>query len=102
MCRRTLDGYRQEMGIDLKVPLAIALQRLKNDGSINAQLYEWATLLKDSGNEAAHNIRAHFTEEDAKDILDFTIAILDFTYSFKDKYDKFMQRKQATAKSSPT
>lgn len=93
MCRRTLEGYCQIMGVSKKLPLVKALEKLKQNGRINPQLYEWATLLRDSGNEAAHNIKSDFSVEDAKDILDFTIAILDFSYSFKDKFDKFIARK---------
>jgi len=92
MCRRTLEGFCQSMGVNKKLPLVKSLAKLKDDGVINEQLYQWATLLRDSGNEAAHNIKSNFTLDDAKDILDFTIAILDFTYSFKDKFDKFLAR----------
>jgi hypothetical protein len=94
MCRRTLEGFCQIMGIKKNVPLVKALAKLKEDGIINEQLYQWATLLRDSGNQAAHDIQSSFSADDAKDILDFTIAILDFSYSFKDKFDKFIKRQK--------
>ncbi len=72
--------------------LAKSIRRLKDEGVINEQLFEWANQLRLVGNEAAHNINSEFSGIDAKDILDFTIAILDFTYSFKDKFDKFKER----------
>lgn len=93
MCRRTLEGFCQLMGIKKKVPLVKALEELKNKEIINSQLYMWATLLREMGNDAAHNTDINFSYADAKDLLDFTIAILDFTYSFKDKFDKFRKRK---------
>lgn len=92
MCRRTLEGFCIVKGIEEK-NLAKSIFKLKEKGIINDQLFEWADQLRVSGNEAAHNIDNVFTATDAKDILDFTIAILDFTYSFKDKFDKFKKRK---------
>lgn len=91
MCRRTLEGFCLVKGIKER-NLAIAIKKLKDQGIINEQLYEWANELRLAGNKAAHAINNEFEAIDAKDILDFTIAILDFTYSFKDKFDKFKTR----------
>lgn len=91
MCRRTIEGFSLLKGVEEK-NLDKAIKKLKEQGVINDQLYEWANQLRLAGNEAAHNIKSEFTEIDAKDVLDFTIAILDFTYSFKDKFDKFKAR----------
>ena len=91
MCRRALEGFCSLKGVTEK-NLAKSINRLKEEGAINEQLYEWANQLRLSGNEAAHDIESNFESIDAKDILDFTIAILDFTYSFKDKFDKFKER----------
>jgi hypothetical protein len=91
MCRRTIEGFCQIKGSNERT-LDKSIKKLKEDGIINEQLYEWANQLRLVGNEAAHNISATFSAVDAKDILDFTIAILDFTYSFKDKFDKFKDR----------
>ncbi len=100
MCRRTLDGFCQLMGVSKKLTLDKALKKLQDDGYISPQLYEWATLLRNKGNEAAHDINSNFTETDAKDLLDFTIAILDFSYSFKDKFEKFKLRQDTKSNDS--
>ena len=92
MCRRTMDGLCRLMGIKKGVFLGTALKQLKKEEKINDQLYEWASLLKNMGNDAAHDFDVTFTKQDAKDILDFTIAILDFTYSFKQKFNDFSER----------
>jgi Domain of unknown function (DUF4145) len=92
MCRRTLEGFCKLKGAEEK-NLEKSIKKLKDDGSINEQLYEWANQLRLVGNEAAHDIESEFFSLDAKDILDFTIAILDFTYSFKDKFDRFKERR---------
>jgi hypothetical protein len=75
--------------------LAKAITILKDEEIINEQLFEWANELRLSGNEAAHNIQSTFSNQDAKDILDFTIAILDFSYSFQEKFNQFKQRREA-------
>ncbi|QEC45367.1 DUF4145 domain-containing protein [Pseudobacter ginsenosidimutans] len=91
MCRRTLEGFCREKDIN-ESNLLKGLQKLKENGEINDQLYEWADQLRLTGNEAAHNIDSVFTAEDAKNIVEFTIAILDFSYSFKDKFSNFKNR----------
>lgn len=91
MCRRTIEGFSQIKGVKEK-NLAKSIENLKIKGIINNQLYEWAAELRLLGNEAAHNIDIELTAIDARDTLDFTIAILDFSYSFKDKFDKFKKR----------
>ncbi|MGZ4054015.1 MAG: DUF4145 domain-containing protein [Bacteroidia bacterium] len=91
MCRRTIEGFVTIKGIKER-DLAQSIKKMKEDGIINEQLFEWANQLRLVGNKAAHDIDSEFSSVDAKDILDFTIAILDFTFSFKDKFDKFKER----------
>jgi len=90
MCRKTIESFASLKGVNEK-NLAASIKKLRDTGIINEQLYDWADQLRLAGNIAAHSID-NFDDSDAKDILDFTIAILDFTYSFKDKFDKFKAR----------
>ncbi|MGB3464339.1 MAG: DUF4145 domain-containing protein [Cyclobacteriaceae bacterium] len=92
MCRRTIEGFCFLKGLKNN-NLAKSIEKLKEAGVINEQLFEWANTLRLSGNEAAHNIGSTFSSTDARDILDFTVAILDFSYSFKEKFDKFEERR---------
>ncbi len=98
MCRRTLEGFCSHMGIQER-SLEKSIKRLNDLGLVNSQLYEWANELRLAGNEAAHNIDIQFSELDSKDILDFTIAILDYTFSFKIKFDRFKKRKEVKSHS---
>jgi len=93
MCRRAIEGFCTLKGITEK-NLSLSIIKLKTEGIINDQLFEWANELRLLGNEAAHNIDVTSSNTDAQDTLDFTIAILDFTYSFKDKFEKFKNRRQ--------
>ena len=97
MCRRTIEGFSQTKGVN-ESNLAKSIEKLKSKEIINSQLYEWANELRLIGNEAAHNIETIFSAEDARDSLEFTIAILDFTYSFKEKFENFKQRRTAEKK----
>lgn len=94
MCRRTLDGFCAEKGATKK-SLFANLKELKEKGVINDQLYDWADLLRISGNEAAHDVTIAFSKEDARDLLEFTVAILDYSYSFQSRYVKFVERKKS-------
>lgn len=94
MCRRTIEGFCSVKGIK-ENNLDKSIKKLKETGIINDQLFEWANELRIAGNDAAHNINVEFTSMDARDTLDFTIAILDFTYSFKEKFEKFKARKKS-------
>lgn len=91
MCRRTLEAFCIVKGVKEK-NLDKSIKKLQEQGIINEQLFDWANELRLVGNQAAHNVSNKFSAIDSKDILDFTIAILDFTYSFKDKFDKFKKR----------
>ena len=88
-----LSGFCAENGTT-KRSLAANLEELRDSGTITDQLFEWATALRLSGNEAAHDVSVTFSEEDAKDLLDFTVAILDFTYSFRVKFEAFLARRK--------
>ena len=92
MCRKTIESFCH-IKESKERDLSKSLLTLKNNGHINEQLYEWANELRLSGNEAAHDIHSKFSKKDARDILDFTIAILDFSYSFKTKFDEFKARR---------
>lgn len=100
MCRRTLDGFCVEKGASKKTLFA-NLKELKEKDVINDQLYDWADLLRISGNEAAHDVSIAFSKEDARDLLEFTVAILDYSYSFQSRYEKFIDRKADKTKSEP-
>ena len=93
MARKTLDGICAVEGIKSN-NLVNSLKILRDKGVIDTRLFEWADELRLSGNEAAHDVDIQFTEEDAKDIVDFTAAILDYIYSFRNKFETFKERRQ--------
>ena len=93
MCRRTLETLCVDLGL-LKRSLPENLQELKTKGIIDGRLAEWGEALRWMGNIGAHASKGHINKQDARDILDFTVAICDYVYILTDKYEKFKVRQQ--------
>jgi hypothetical protein len=66
---------------------------MKEKGDIDERLYEWADMLRDAGNDAAHDVNVTVSETDATDFLEFTNAIVDYLFSYRDRFDKFKARR---------
>lgn len=69
------------------------IEQLKDNGTIDTKIYEWATALRESGNTAVHDIESNITKEDAQDILGFTEAFIDYTLVLSKRFDEFMNRR---------
>ena len=91
MCRKTLEGIAEENKITVR-NLAAALKEMKEKGIIENRLYEWADTLRISGNEAAHGVNLQVSQQDAKDILEFTQALLEYVFTFQEKFEQFKKR----------
>jgi hypothetical protein len=93
MCRKILEGIADENKITAR-NLASALKEMKDKGIIENRLYEWADALRISGNEAAHGVNSQISLQDAKDILEFTHALLEYVYTFQEKFEQFKKRQR--------
>jgi len=92
MCRKTLEGICAEY--KTKGPtLVAALKELKDKEIIENRLHEWADALRVLGNEAAHDVNITITAEDTKDLIDFTHALLEYVFTFRDKFENFKNRR---------
>lgn len=92
MCRKTLEGICSAHGITVK-NLGESLKEMKINGIIENKLFEWAEALRISGNEAAHDVNITVSSQDAKDIIEFTDALLEYVFTFRDKFDEFKKRR---------
>lgn len=93
LCRRTLEVICDHFGAR-KGNLASKLKALKEQGTIENRLYEWADkILRLLGNEAAHDVRSDISKEDAEDALEFTRAIIEYLYVFEAAYRRFEKRR---------
>ena len=96
MCRKTLEGLCSAHDISER-SLAGSLKKMKESGLIDDRLFEWSDLLRIAGNEAAHGVGLSIGQPDAKDILEFTNAILDYMFSFRDRFESFKKRRAGGA-----
>jgi hypothetical protein len=62
-----------------------------------AGCFEWSDLMRAAGNEAAHGVGLSIEQADAKDILEFTNAIMDYLFSFRDRFEEFKKRRNKEA-----
>ena len=93
LCRKTIEGVCREHGI-INRNLKSALEEMKDKEIIESRFYEWAEALRISGNEAAHDVTAEISKQDAKDILEFTDALLGYLFTFRFKFEEFNQRRK--------
>ncbi|MCY7275814.1 MAG: DUF4145 domain-containing protein [Phormidesmis sp. CAN_BIN44] len=92
MCRKALDGLCTIHNITAP-NLDKKLNKLKEQGLIEGSLFEWANELRLIGNEAAHDITSQISGEDARDLLEFTEAIVDYVIVFRDRFERFKNRR---------
>jgi hypothetical protein len=95
MCRKTLEGICEAHKITSR-NLATSLKEMKDQGIIENRLFEWADALRISGNEAAHSVTVSISAQDARDILEFTNALLEYVFTFQDKFEEFKKRRGAS------
>ena len=102
MCRKTLEGVCAAHSIRER-NLAASLARLRDTGVIDARLFDWADQLRVFGNEAAHGVETTISAEDARDILDFTRALVEYVFTFQHRFDAFRSRRaQRAAQLTPS
>ena len=96
LCRKTLEAICVQHEIrsgDLKSKL----RKLLASDIIDQRLFEWSDALRISGNEAAHNVNVTVDRQEAQDVVDFTHALLEYVFTYRDKFAKFMQRREQQA-----
>ncbi len=96
MCRKTVEGISSAHGVHERT-LLDSLKRLKDTGVIEHRLFDWADALRIVGNEAAHDVHVSVSRHDAKDLVDFTNALLEYIFTFREKFEKFKQRRGSAA-----
>jgi hypothetical protein len=73
--------------------LSTRLAKLHEAGHIDSRLLNWAHQVRLIGNEAAHDIDAPVTKEDARDVFDFTEAILIYVFSLTKRFESLQARR---------
>jgi len=70
------------------------LKKLKSQKEIDDRLFDWGDALRKERNIGAHATDEVTTRENAKDILDFSIAICEYIFVLSEKYDQYIERKK--------
>ena len=91
MCGRAIEGIcKEHVG---KKGLAEGLRELKAKNIIDARLHDWAESLRAERNIGAHATDIEISKEDARDILDFAQAIIDYVYELTIRHERYKKRK---------
>lgn len=102
MCRRALEALCRTLSARGRT-LASRLADMRESERIDARLLSWANGVRLVGNEAAHDVEAPVDAADARDILDFTEALLMYVFTLDAKFRSFVERRKdrAGASSAP-
>lgn len=100
MCRKALEAICHEHGVSERT-LAASLKLLRERGVVEQRLYEWAEALRDAGNDAAHDVNVTVSREDASDLLDFTLALGEYLFTFRDRFEEFRKRRASRENGRP-
>ena len=93
MCRKTLDAAATSLGAS-GGSLNTKLKTLHESGQIDQRLLDWAHAVRLLGNEAAHDPDAEVSKEDARDVLDFTEAILIYVFILNRRLERLRARRE--------
>ncbi|MBI2899297.1 MAG: DUF4145 domain-containing protein [Planctomycetes bacterium] len=92
MCGRALEAVCLEFKTKNKA-LAGGLKELREKGLIDDRIFNWGEELRKHRNIAAHATTGEITKEDARDLLEFAVAICDYVFVLTKKFDEFMKRR---------
>ena len=93
MCYRGLDRICAEYNTKNKL-LSGGLKELLNKHIIDRRIYEWGEVIKENCNIDEPPTNEKIFKDEARDLLDFTIAICDYIFVLTNKYESFMKRKE--------
>jgi Domain of unknown function (DUF4145) len=92
MCRKCLEATCRSLGAQGR-DLKFKLQSLFDGGHIDSRLFEWSHEIRLIGNEPAHDTDNAVAKQDARDVLDFTEAILIYVFSLTPRFVAFRSRR---------
>jgi hypothetical protein len=99
MCRRCLEAIAHDQGATGNGLLG-KIKSLESKGIITQEFVDWFDMLRQVGNQAAHDVTAAVSLPDAKDTLDFTHAILEFVYTYRQRFNEFRNRRAKAGNSA--
>ena len=76
-----------------KKTLSEGLEALKDKQIVDGRLFEWGQSLRHERNLGAHASGVAATREDARDLIDFAIAICEYVFVLSARYDAYLKRR---------
>ena len=95
MCGRAIEGICKHHNPSIRT-LAAGLKQLRDDAVIDNRLYEWGEALRENRNLGAHATTEKVTKDDARDLLDFSVAICEYVFVLNAKWERFQTRQART------
>lgn len=92
MCGRSIEGVCKHHEPKTKT-LAAGLKKLLVDGIIDDRIYGWGEALRENRNLGAHATTEKVSKDDAKDLLDFSVAICEYVFVLNAKFERFQNRR---------
>ena len=65
---------------------------MRDQNFIDGSLFEWAEGLRLAGNRAAHDIDAEVSRQDARDVAEFTDALIEYVVVYRDWFEQLKAR----------
>ena len=94
MSRKCLEAVCKTLNANGR-SLHARLANLHEAEHIDSRLLDWAHQVRVIGNEAAHEVDAPVTKEDARDAFEFTEAILIYVFSLAKRFEALRERRAA-------
>jgi hypothetical protein len=91
MCGRAVEALCNEK-VGSKT-LAEGLKKLRANKVIDEKLFQWGEALRHERNIGAHAGEEVTTWQDARDVLDFALAMSEYVYVLDEKYKAYLERK---------
>ena len=94
MSGRTLEGACELQGVK-EDSLYRSLAKMKDKKLIDGRLWDWAEILRDVRNTAAHFNDEEISRRDAEDALAFSEALLDYLYVLTARFNALKTRRMS-------
>jgi hypothetical protein len=93
MCGKAIEGLCKHHDATTQT-LAAGLKKLRDNGTIDTRLFEWGEALRESRNLGAHATTEKVSKDDARDLLDFSLAICEYVFVLHEKWERFQKRRK--------
>jgi hypothetical protein len=98
MTGRALEGICSSILEKNRITISAGIKELKSRGVIDPRLFDWAESLRKERNIGAHAWEETTSKEDARDLLEFANAIIEYIYVLSARYEEYKKRKEGRKK----